>query len=174
MVKNLPAMWETRVGSLGWEDPLEKRMATTPVFLPGESHRLRSRMGYGPWGHKESDRTERPSHTVLQGRVYITVNSNWQEETWRNRQENEITTFVYSPKCLTWIRSSVELDGGKHRPPGTPCPSHQTVQEKRGCSALQETGDNWAALVILDGGHWAHTEMMGGQAGPGTQFNSSP
>ena len=27
MVKNLPAMWETRVQSLGWEDPLEKGMA---------------------------------------------------------------------------------------------------------------------------------------------------
>ena len=28
MVKNLPAMQETRVQSLGWEDPLEKEMAT--------------------------------------------------------------------------------------------------------------------------------------------------
>ena len=28
MVKLLPTMWETRVQSLGWEDPLEKEMAT--------------------------------------------------------------------------------------------------------------------------------------------------
>ena len=28
MVKCLPAMWETWVRSLGWEDPLEKEMAT--------------------------------------------------------------------------------------------------------------------------------------------------
>ena len=28
MVKHLPAMWETRVRSLGWEDLLEKEMAT--------------------------------------------------------------------------------------------------------------------------------------------------
>ena len=28
VVKNLPAMWETWVGSLGWEDPLENGMAT--------------------------------------------------------------------------------------------------------------------------------------------------
>ena len=28
LVKNLPAMWETWVGSLGWEDPLEKGKAT--------------------------------------------------------------------------------------------------------------------------------------------------
>ena len=32
LVKNLLAMWETWVPSLGWEDPLEKGMATTPVF----------------------------------------------------------------------------------------------------------------------------------------------
>ena len=37
MVKNLPAVWETWVWSLGWEYPLEKDMATAPVFLSGES-----------------------------------------------------------------------------------------------------------------------------------------
>ena len=34
-VERLPAMWETRVQSLGWEDPLEKEMAThssTPAW----------------------------------------------------------------------------------------------------------------------------------------------
>ena len=35
--KESPAMWETWVRSLGWEVPLEEGMATTPVFLPGES-----------------------------------------------------------------------------------------------------------------------------------------
>ena len=33
MVKNLPAMWETRVRLLGWEDPLEKGMATQSSML---------------------------------------------------------------------------------------------------------------------------------------------
>ena len=32
MVKNLPAMQETWVQSLGWEDPLEKGMATNSYF----------------------------------------------------------------------------------------------------------------------------------------------
>ena len=32
-VKNLPAMWETWVQSLGWEDPLEEGMATHPSIL---------------------------------------------------------------------------------------------------------------------------------------------
>ena len=52
-------MQETWVQSLGWEDPLEKEMAPTPVFLPGESHGQRNLVGYSPWGRKESDTTER-------------------------------------------------------------------------------------------------------------------
>ena len=36
MVKNLPAMQETRVQSLGWEDPLEKGMATQSSILTWE------------------------------------------------------------------------------------------------------------------------------------------
>ena len=45
MVKSLPAMWETWVQSLSWEDTLEKEMATTPVFLPGKSHGWLPSMG---------------------------------------------------------------------------------------------------------------------------------
>ena len=37
LVKNLPAMQETWVQPLGWEDPLEEGMATTPVFFPEKS-----------------------------------------------------------------------------------------------------------------------------------------
>ena len=55
MVKNPPAMLETWVWSLGREDPLEKEMATHPVFLPGRFHGQRNLEGYSPWGHKELD-----------------------------------------------------------------------------------------------------------------------
>ena len=92
MVKNLPAMQETQIQSLGREDPLQKgmaaaaakshqscptvrphrrqptgssvprilqaRMATHPVFPPGEFHGQRSLAGYGSQGSKESDTTE--------------------------------------------------------------------------------------------------------------------
>ena len=36
-VKNPPAVWETWVRYLGWEDPLDLPEQPTPVFLPGES-----------------------------------------------------------------------------------------------------------------------------------------
>ena len=50
LVKNPPAMWETWVQSLGWEDPLEKVTGTHSIFWPGEVHGL-----YSPWDSKESD-----------------------------------------------------------------------------------------------------------------------
>ena len=46
--KNLPAIQETEGQSLGQEDPLEEDMATTPIFLPGESHEPWSLEGYSP------------------------------------------------------------------------------------------------------------------------------
>ena len=55
LVKSLPAMWETWVRFLGWEDliPWRRDRLPTPVFQPGEFHGL-----YSPWGPKESDTTE--------------------------------------------------------------------------------------------------------------------
>ena len=58
MVRNLPALWDTQVWALGWEDPPEKGLQPTPLFLSGESHGQRSLAGYSPWGGKELDTTE--------------------------------------------------------------------------------------------------------------------
>ena len=60
-VKNLPAMQEMLIRFLGWEDSLEKEMATHSSILAWRIHEERSLVGYSPWGHKESDTTERPS-----------------------------------------------------------------------------------------------------------------
>ena len=57
MIKNPPAMQETWVRSLVWEDPLEKGMKLTPVFVLENSHGNSSLAGYSPWGHKELDTT---------------------------------------------------------------------------------------------------------------------
>ena len=72
MVKNSPAMWETWVQSLSWEDPLEEDMATHPSILAWRIPMDRGLwapvqgvgglqsysplwVGYSPWGCKESD-----------------------------------------------------------------------------------------------------------------------
>ena len=59
MVKNPPAMQETRVQSLGQEDPLEKEMMTHSSILAWRIPWIEKPVGYGPWGHKELDMTER-------------------------------------------------------------------------------------------------------------------
>ena len=68
-VNNLPAMQETRVRSLGREDPLEKEMATHSSILAWRIP-WTEELGelYSPWGLKELDKTERltRSFTFLQ------------------------------------------------------------------------------------------------------------
>ena len=54
-------MRETWVRSLGWKDPLEKKMATHSSILAWEIPRTEGLVGYSPWGHKESDMTEQLS-----------------------------------------------------------------------------------------------------------------
>ena len=57
-IKNLPAMQETQVPTLGQEAPMEKGMVTHSSILDGEFHGQRSLLGYSPWGRKELDMTE--------------------------------------------------------------------------------------------------------------------
>ena len=52
MVKNLPAMQETRVRSLGQEDPLENETATHSSILSQSSQEERNLAGYSQRGHK--------------------------------------------------------------------------------------------------------------------------
>ena len=61
MVKNPPAVWETWVLSLGWEDPLEEGMATHSSILAWRIPWTGEPGGLRPWGHKESDMTEQLS-----------------------------------------------------------------------------------------------------------------
>ena len=50
-VKNPPAMQETWVWSLGWEDFLEKGVATHPSILVWRIHWQRNLASYSPWDH---------------------------------------------------------------------------------------------------------------------------
>ena len=57
MVKNLPAMQETWVPSLGWEDPLEKEMATRFSTLAWRIPWTEEPVGLQSRGRKGSDTT---------------------------------------------------------------------------------------------------------------------
>ena len=69
LVKNLPAMWETWVRSLGGEDPLRRERLPTPVFWPGIHAKFHGL--YGPWHCKELNMTERLSCSYLSLRKRI-------------------------------------------------------------------------------------------------------
>ena len=58
MVKNLPAMQEIQIHSLGQEDPLEKGITTHSNILTWRILWTEEPGGYSPWGRKESDTTE--------------------------------------------------------------------------------------------------------------------
>ena len=57
LIKNLPAIQETWVQSLGWEDPLEKGKATHSSILAWRIPKT------SPWSHKELDMTDQLSLT---------------------------------------------------------------------------------------------------------------
>ena len=62
VVKNPPAIQDTWVRSWVRKIPWRRERLPTPVFWPGEFHRL-----YNLWGHKESDSTERLSLSLFPG-----------------------------------------------------------------------------------------------------------
>ena len=63
MVKSLPAVQETRVPSLGQEDPLEKEMATHSSILAWRIPWTEEPGGYSPWARTELDMTEQLTFT---------------------------------------------------------------------------------------------------------------
>ena len=69
MIKTLPAhagdVKRCRFGPWVGKIPWRRAWKPTPVFLPGESHGQRSLVGCSPWGHTETDMTERLStHSI--------------------------------------------------------------------------------------------------------------
>ena len=65
MVENLPAMQETRVRSLGQEDPLEEEMATHSSILARGIPWTEEPSGLQSKGSQESDSTEQLTLTYL-------------------------------------------------------------------------------------------------------------
>ena len=65
-VKNPPAIKETWVQFLGWEDPLERAWQPTPVFLPGESPRTEEPGGLQSMGSQKVRHGLATKHSIAQ------------------------------------------------------------------------------------------------------------
>ena len=74
MVKCLPAMRQTWVRSLDWEDPLEKEMVTHSSTLAWKIPWMKEAGRLYPWGHKESDMSEQLHfHFYFHSHPYMTT-----------------------------------------------------------------------------------------------------
>ena len=95
-VKNLAAMQETSVQSLGQEDPLEKGMATPSSVLAWEIAWTEEPGGYSPWGG-ELDTTERLTHTYIHiiYNIYICIHA---VNTPHQREATTEALFSFPPK----------------------------------------------------------------------------
>ena len=95
IVKSPPAMHEARVQLLGWEDALEKKMATHSSILAWRIHGIhgqRSLAGYSSWGHKESDVTEQLTlNTGLADNPPLERNDSAQK---RSKIEGRFSTYL--------------------------------------------------------------------------------
>ena len=65
MIKNLPAMRETQVRFLGWEDLLEKEMASHSSILAWKTPWTEEPGGLQSMGSQESDPTLRLNHQAI-------------------------------------------------------------------------------------------------------------
>ena len=96
MVKRLSTMWETWIRSLGREDSLEKEMATQYSCLENPM----DGGAWCPWGHKESDTTERlhfHCQASSNSMVAVTIHSDL------GAQENKIShCFQFFTFYLPW------------------------------------------------------------------------
>ena len=135
MVKNLPAMLESRFDPWIGKIPWRREWQPTPVFLPGESHGQRSLAGCSPWGHKESDTTEQVS-------THSTGPRSWPS----------YPCLIQAPaarhpgQCVSFSRAGSQWPGNGIRPRGsrwleTLCPLHfvhsgRKLDPQRGSSCL--------------------------------------
>ena len=96
MVKNLPAVWKTRVWSLGQEDLLEKGMATHSSILAGECHGQRSLAGHSSWDCKELNMAEWHAHTCARMHAHAHTHTHTHAHTHTHRGINSFKDWALS------------------------------------------------------------------------------
>ena len=145
-------MREAQVWSLGWEDPLEKEVQLSPVFLPGKSHGQRSLHGYSPWSHNRWDTTEQKH--VLQTVLYreLWVSDLFPGETQFLETKMKITPANPVLNLVSLDAPSVFTCHPGHCPVSTPPALHELFPlTKLSLSARSSSG--WILVTIKNSAH---------------------
>ena len=100
-VKNPPAMQKTQVLNLGWEDPLEKEMATHSSILACKIPWTEEPGGLQSMALQESDVTEQLNHQRVQGEILRLE---------RQTENQLIIVLTDKGKCAFYLLSSPNLD----------------------------------------------------------------
>ena len=97
-VKNPPAVWETWIRSLCWEDPLEKGKATHSSILAWRIPWI-----YSPWGCKELDTTEQLSLSLFLSLIWV-----WASKIINGRSSHKGDSFQ---NCIRTLVSELLWEG---------------------------------------------------------------
>ena len=103
-LKNLPAMCETQVQSLDWEDPLEKGMATHSSILAWRIPLMRSLAGNGPWGCKELSDFEWLTLSFFTVHLMTVLLFLWRRWCWWNHSRELLpgTAGLWYKQLISW------------------------------------------------------------------------
>ena len=122
------AVCGTRVDPWVGKIPWRRKWQPTPVFLPGELHGQRSLACYSPWGHKESDMTERPGRINQVSAPRGSLVESWGHATEiqigdlqglrRSHSPGHPQTATNPTRVLASRAEQKELEG-RHREPGS-------------------------------------------------------
>ena len=94
------------VGKIPWR----RTWQPTPVFLPGESHGWRSLAGYSPWGHTESDMTERLN--IIQRTTQLLLVSR-REQVFKGRG-SRVYLFCFISRNTSLCSGQMTSEGDQH------------------------------------------------------------
>ena len=185
-VKNLPAMQETQVRSLGGEDPLEKEMATHSRILAWGIHGQRSLEGYSPSGRREGRDWAASTHASPSG--CRRVRYHWQPRE-QGRQSWGTHSHTLTSSCKGCLASRGGPGTGPVRAPSLPpalhsgssgflssplgCPDRQIPPLDGGLMKLcswDQTGKYYSVIPVTC---TAHPDALGG-SGKGLHHTGKP
>ena len=89
--------------------PWRRKWQSIPIFLPGESHRLRSLVGYSPQGRKESDTTERLHFHLIHFFVHLSTTDTPNPDHKHHSNFLTVHPHLTDKSCPFWFLKDIQI-----------------------------------------------------------------